>query len=73
MLGYLDDLVLVPLGLALAIRFVPTEIFAEHRSEAAKRLADGCPRSRVGAVLVVFVWVLAAFWLGRMFWPDTSS
>src|SRR5262249_22468582 len=49
-LGYLDDLLLVPLGLALALRLIPAPVVAECRREAAARLAAGSgrPRSRVG-------------------------
>src|SRR5262245_16849321 len=65
-LGYLDDLILVPLGLALAIRLVPPSVLAEHRAEAARRFAEGGPSSHVGAALVVLVWVVAAFWLARV-------
>ena len=38
-LGHLDDLVLVPLGLALAIRLIPRPILAEHRATAARRFS----------------------------------
>ena len=38
-LGHLDDLVLVPLGLALAIRLIPPPVLAEHRATAARRLS----------------------------------
>jgi uncharacterized membrane protein YkvA (DUF1232 family) len=66
-LGHLDDLVLVPLGLALAVRLIPAEILAEHRAEAARRFATVGPRSRVGVLLVVMVWLAAALWLVRTF------
>ena len=39
LLGHLDDLVLVPLGLALAIRLIPRPILAEHRAAAARRFS----------------------------------
>lgn len=68
-IGYLDDLVLVPLGIALAIRLVPPAILAEHRAEAALRFAQGGPRSRLGAIFVVLMWVLAVAWLARVLWP----
>ena len=68
-LGYLDDLVLVPLGLALAIRLIPPPVLAEHRTEAARRVAEGGPRSRLGAALVVSLWLIAAFWLAWVVWP----
>jgi uncharacterized membrane protein YkvA (DUF1232 family) len=61
-LGYLDDLLLVPLGLALALRLIPTPVMAECRREAAARLGAGGrrPHSRVGAVAIVVVWLLLA-------------
>lgn len=57
-LGYVDDLVLVPLGLALVVRLVPPEVMQASRAKAAERLAR--PRSVLGAVLVVSLWAAAA-------------
>jgi uncharacterized membrane protein YkvA (DUF1232 family) len=61
-LGYLDDLLLVPLGLALALRLIPAPVMAECRREATARLGAGGrrPYSRVGAVAIVVVWLLLA-------------
>lgn len=68
-LGYLDDLILVPLGLALAIRLIPPAVLAEHRAAAERRLADGNPRRRLGAAFVIAAWLtlaaLAALLLAR--------
>ena len=68
-LGVLDDLVLVPLGLTLAIRLIPPSLLAEHRAEAARRFAEGGPRSRLGGALVVLLWVVATLWCARILWP----
>lgn len=54
-LGLLDDLVLVPLGLALAIRLIPDGIWAEHRAAVRERP----PSSRTGMVVVIALWLLA--------------
>ena len=61
-LGYLDDLLLVPLGLALALRLIPAPVMAECRREASARLAAGSsrPHSWVGATVIVVVWLLLA-------------
>lgn len=67
-LGYLDDLILVPLGLALAIRLVPGEILDEHRAAAKASLSVRRRRSWLGAILIVALWLLAAIWLGRLAW-----
>ena len=68
-IGYLDDLVLVPLGLLLMLRLIPAEVLAEHRAAAAS-LAER-PVSYVGAAGVIVVWltslVLAAYWTRRIF------
>jgi uncharacterized membrane protein YkvA (DUF1232 family) len=60
-LGYLDDLVLVPLGLMLVLRLIPADILAEHRVTASA--LAGRPVSRAGAVGVIGVWILAALLL----------
>jgi len=60
-LGYLDDLVLVPLGLLLVLRLIPADVMAEHRV-AASAIAER-PVSRAGAAAVIVVWLAAAFLL----------
>ena len=56
-LGYLDEVVLLPLAIALAIRLVPPDVMAEHRIAAAN--AEGRPVTRAGAAVVVMLWLLA--------------
>ena len=56
-IGYLDDLLLVPVGIALVVWMIPPEVMAEHRAAAA--LAQDRPVSRVAAAVIVTVWVLA--------------
>lgn len=58
-LGYLDDLVLVPLGIALAVRMIPPDVLAECRAEA-REVAGNKPVNRVAAVVVIAVWVSLA-------------
>jgi uncharacterized membrane protein YkvA (DUF1232 family) len=55
-LGCLDDLVLVPAGLALAITLVPAPVLAECRARAAEVARRGRPVSRVAAVVIVTIW-----------------
>lgn len=57
-LGYLDDLVLVPLGLLLVIRLLPAAVLADARQQAARTLAR--PRSRAAAAVIVGLWLAAA-------------
>jgi uncharacterized membrane protein YkvA (DUF1232 family) len=61
-LGYLDDLVLVPLGVILAMRMIPEHVLLDCRERA--RLASDRPTNRVAAVVIVAVWVAAAITVG---------
>ena len=56
-LGYLDDLVLVPLGLAIAIHMVPDAVLVDCRAKAAA--IDARPTDRRAAAVIVLIWVLA--------------
>ncbi len=66
-LGYLDDLVLIPLGIALALRMIPQPVMAECREKARLVMKQGKPVNRVAAGIIVLVWlVLAALGIGLM-------
>ncbi|GAB3736226.1 hypothetical protein GCM10028862_20680 [Luteimonas pelagia] len=60
-LGYLDDLVLVPLGVWLVVRLLPEAVIRESRERAAA--AVDLPVARTAAVVIVVLWLLAAAWL----------
>ena len=59
-LGYLDDLILIPLGIALTIRMIPPDVLAECRAEARSTEAEAGPKGTAAAVAVVAVWLLLA-------------
>lgn len=69
-LGYLDDLVLLPLGIALSIRLIPAPVLAECRERARALLAGPRPASRAAAAIIVLVWLavsaLAGYWAWRL-------
>lgn len=65
-LGYLDDIVLVPLGILLVVRLIPAPLMAEFRAMAAGR--EGRPISRVGAAVIILVWLASATLLIWLFW-----
>ena len=57
-LGYLDDLLIVPAGILLAVRLIPPDILAELRAQA--ETTGRLPKSRVGLVVIVVIWLIAA-------------
>jgi uncharacterized membrane protein YkvA (DUF1232 family) len=59
-LGYLDDLILIPLGIALLLKMIPTAVMVECREQAQVLLADGRPVSRTAAAVIVGIWIVSA-------------
>lgn len=59
-LGYLDDLILVPLGAALALKMIPSHILEESREKASALMRAGKPTSWAAAAVVVATWLLLA-------------
>ena len=60
-LGYLDDLVIVPLGILLATRLVPPDLMSELREEAARRIER--PSGRSGLIFILAVWLICLIFL----------
>ncbi len=71
-LGYLDDLLIIPAGIWLAIRLIPAEVMEEARatasaparSERSRRLDRTA--GRLGAAIIILVWVLAILWVASI-------
>lgn len=58
-LGYLDDLIITPGGIWLAVRLIPPEVMEEARAAAATRGMDA-RLGKVGALIIISVWIVAA-------------
>lgn len=65
-LGYLDDLLIVPLGLALILRLAPRPLVLDASRRA--RALQGRPASRTAAVVIVLLWLLALGWVAWWLW-----
>jgi uncharacterized membrane protein YkvA (DUF1232 family) len=67
--GYLDDLIIVPLGIGLVVSLIPEEIMVECRAKADE--AGQRPVSRAGMIAIIMVWIVAASilgWVGYAYW-----
>lgn len=73
-LGYLDEVILLPLGIAFALRLVPQPVIADARRQAETVLAR--PKSYAGAAVIVLIWigaiVLMSVWGYRSFGGNTA-
>ena len=67
-LGYLDDLIITPLGLALAIKLIPVEVLAEARLKAETQLVDGTKLNQAGRIIVISIWLISMVMIGIVLW-----
>lgn len=69
-IGYLDDLILVPVGIILVSRMIPPVVLAECRIKAEMAMAQDKPTSWIAVASIVIIWItlgiLAVIWLGRV-------
>lgn len=70
-LGYLDDLIIVPLGIWLVLKIIPPQVLAECREKAAAQIQRGKPINLAAAGVIIAIWIglgiLAAMWLKKIF------
>lgn len=59
-LGYLDDMVLIPLGIAMVIRMIPAEVLAECRQKAETVVGRATRTGKIAAAVIVLVWIATA-------------
>ncbi|NJJ40840.1 DUF1232 domain-containing protein [Paenibacillus sp. 7028] len=65
-LGYLDDLILVPLGITLALKMIPPFVIEEYRMKAEEISKNGKPKNWITGTLFIMIWTLAALWLANL-------
>ncbi|MET3290600.1 UNVERIFIED_CONTAM: uncharacterized membrane protein YkvA (DUF1232 family) [Brevibacillus sp. OAP136] len=61
-LGYVDDIILVPLGIWLALKLVPQDVIHDCREKAEELLAKGKPKNWVTGILFIVIWVVFGIW-----------
>jgi len=67
-LGYLDDLIILPLMVALTIKLIPAEVFVECRKEAENLWAGGKPKKWYYALPIILIWLLIVFLIVKAIW-----
>jgi uncharacterized membrane protein YkvA (DUF1232 family) len=63
-LGYLDDIIIVPLGVKLALAMIPESVLADCREKAAQLRQGGKPVNWITGALFICVWLALAAWIG---------
>ena len=65
-LGYLDDLIILPLLVALTIKFIPADVFEEYRKQSQDMWQDGKPKKWYYALPIVVVWLAIVAFLVKL-------
>ena len=72
-LGYLDDLLLVPLGILLVLKMIPEAVMQEARLQAQETIDQNLPVSKAAVAIIIVIWILLAvvllIWLYKFFYP----
>jgi uncharacterized membrane protein YkvA (DUF1232 family) len=67
--GYLDDLIIVPAGITLLIKIIPTDILEECRAKAKSDFLNKKPKNWIVAIIIVLIWLLAIYLTLSLIWP----
>ncbi|MHC0038251.1 YkvA family protein [Pseudoneobacillus sp. C159] len=62
-LGYLDDIILVPLGIFLALKMIPKQVILDCEEQANQMMKKGKPKNWIVGSLIIMVWLIIIFWL----------
>jgi len=65
-LGYLDDLIIAPAGIALALKLIPAEVMADARHQTEAEFSSGKPVNRLFAAVIILIWVVVLFFVGKV-------
>lgn len=64
LLGYLDDLILLPLGIGIAVKLIPAAVMTECRQQAQTHLAQSNPGKWQGTLIIITLWILGLVLVG---------
>lgn len=67
-LGYLDDVILLPLLVALTVKLIPENVFAECRKQSESLWQDGKPKKWYYAMPIVVIWIIALYLIVKAIW-----
>jgi uncharacterized membrane protein YkvA (DUF1232 family) len=68
-LGYLDDIILVPLGVMFALKMIPKEVITDCEVKAEELLKTGKPKNWLAGSIIILIWCVIAIWIVNKIYP----
>lgn len=62
-LGYLDDVIIIPLGIMLALKMIPNEVLSACEVKAEEMMKNGKPKNWVAGSFIILIWSILIFWI----------
>jgi uncharacterized membrane protein YkvA (DUF1232 family) len=67
-LGYVDDLIIVPAGMALLLKMIPKEVVDEYRAKVESMPPTRKRKGWIGVIIIVLIWLLAIYFAAKIIW-----
>ncbi|MCM3600422.1 YkvA family protein [Robertmurraya korlensis] len=68
-LGYLDDVILLPLGIMLALKMIPKDVLFDCEIKAEELMRKGKPKNWISGSIIILIWVIVTFWVFKKIYP----
>ena len=68
-LGYLDDVILLPLGIMFALKMIPKGVLSDCEVKAEELMQKGKPRNWVGGSIIILIWIVITVWAVLKIYP----
>lgn len=65
-LGYLDDLILVPLGVYLALKLIPEDVLEDYKKKIEERSTTNKPKNWIAGCIIIGIWIFVLVWIGKL-------
>ncbi|MGF6953739.1 uncharacterized membrane protein YkvA (DUF1232 family) [Neobacillus sp. B4I6] len=62
-LGYLDDVIIVPLGIMLALKMIPRNVIIDCEAQAEELMRNGKPKNWIAGTIIILIWGLVLGWI----------
>jgi uncharacterized membrane protein YkvA (DUF1232 family) len=72
-LGYLDDFIIVPLGITIALKMIPASVIEDCRIKAEELRKNGKPKNWVTGACFIIIWILLSIWIGSVCYKFFTS